>query len=61
MSLELNLFFGRIMKEHMIFMETGFLVKNSNFILEADQLCLAITKCNFRKSKVQDQHQYLIH
>ncbi len=38
MSLELNLFFGRIMKEHMIFMETGFLVKNSNFILEADQL-----------------------
>ena len=38
MSLELNLFFGRIMKEHMIFMEAGFLVKNSNFILEADQL-----------------------
>lgn len=38
MSLELNLFFGRIMKEHMIFMETGFLVKNSNLILEADQL-----------------------
>lgn len=38
MSLELNLFFGRIMKEHMIFMEMGFLVKNSNFILESDQL-----------------------
>ena len=37
-SLELNLFFGRIMKEHMIFMEIGFLVKNSNHILEADQL-----------------------
>ena len=38
LSLELNLFFGRIMKEHMIFMEIGFLVKNSNLILEADQL-----------------------
>ena len=38
MSLELNLFFGRIMKEHIIFMEMGFLVKNSNLILEADQL-----------------------
>lgn len=38
MSLELNLFFGRIMKEHMFFMEAGFLVKNSSFILEADQL-----------------------
>ena len=38
MSLELNLFFGRIMKEHMIFMEMGFLVKNSNLILESDQL-----------------------
>ena len=37
-SLELNLFFGRIMKEHMIFMEIGFLVKKSNHILEADQL-----------------------
>lgn len=37
-SLELNLFFGRIMKEHMIFMEVGFLVKNSSFILEGDQL-----------------------
>ncbi len=38
MSLELNLFFARIMKEHMIFMEAGLLIKNSNLILEADQL-----------------------
>jgi hypothetical protein len=38
MSLELNLFFGRIMKEHMIIMEMAFLVRNSNLILEADQL-----------------------
>lgn len=37
-SLELNLFFGRIMKEHMIFMEAGLLIKNSSFILEGDQL-----------------------
>lgn len=37
-SLETNLFFGRIMKEHMIFMEAGFLVRNSNLILESDQL-----------------------
>lgn len=38
MSLELNLFFGRIMKEHMIFIETGLLVINSSLILEGDQL-----------------------
>lgn len=38
MSLELNLFFGRIMKEHMIFVESGLLVKNSSLILEGDQL-----------------------
>ncbi|HHV38871.1 MAG TPA: DUF2935 domain-containing protein [Tepidimicrobium sp.] len=37
-SLELNLFFARIMKEHMIFMEAGLLAKNSDLILEADQL-----------------------
>lgn len=37
-SLELNLFFGRIMKEHMIFMEASLSVRNSNLILEADQL-----------------------
>ncbi|MBZ2175510.1 DUF2935 domain-containing protein [Schnuerera sp. xch1] len=38
MSLELNLFFGRIMKEHMILMEIAFLLKDSNYILEADNL-----------------------
>ena len=37
-SLETNLFFGRIMKEHLIFMEAGFLPINNNLILEADQL-----------------------
>lgn len=38
LSLELNLFFGRIMKEHMILMEAGLSVKNSNYILEADNI-----------------------
>lgn len=38
MSLELNLFFGRIMKEHMIVMQTRFLIKDSNYILEAENL-----------------------
>lgn len=38
MSLELNLFFSRIMKEHMILMEAGLSVKNSNYILEADSI-----------------------
>lgn len=37
-SLELNLFFGRIMKEHMIFMEIGLLIIDSSLILEGDQL-----------------------
>ena len=38
MSLELNLFFARIMKEHMVFTEISLLIKNSSLILEADQL-----------------------
>jgi len=37
-SLETNLFFGRIMKEHLLFMEAGFLPINNNLILEANQL-----------------------
>ncbi|AGK96131.1 DUF2935 domain-containing protein [Clostridium pasteurianum] len=35
-SLELHLFFGRIMKEHSFFLEAGFTQKNSRFIDEAD-------------------------
>lgn len=35
-SLELHLFFGRIMKEHSFFLEAGFTQKNSSFIDEAD-------------------------
>jgi len=37
-SLELNLFFGRIMKEHMIFMEAGLLIIDSTSVLGGDQL-----------------------
>lgn len=36
LSLELNLFFGRIAKEHSIFLEGGFTSKNSNLAKEAD-------------------------
>lgn len=37
-SLELNLFFGRIMKEHLIFMAIALPIINSDYILEADTL-----------------------
>lgn len=35
-SLELNLFFLRIMKEHSIFLEAAFVIKDMNFINQAD-------------------------
>lgn len=35
-SLELHLFFGRIMKEHSIFLEAGFTSKNSKLSKEAE-------------------------
>lgn len=35
-SLELHLFFGRIMKEHSLFLEAGFTPKNAKFSKEAD-------------------------
>lgn len=39
-SLELHLFFARIMKEHSFFLEVGFTQKDSNYIHQAD--CLRI-------------------
>ncbi|MDZ5255187.1 DUF2935 domain-containing protein [Clostridium sp. LIBA-8841] len=36
-SLELHLFFGRIMKEHSLFLEAGFTPKNSKLAKEADR------------------------
>lgn len=38
LSLEHNLFFARIMKEHMIFIESGLLIIYSSFILEGENL-----------------------
>ncbi len=35
-SLELHLFFGRIMKEHSFFLELGFMPRDSNYTQEAD-------------------------
>lgn len=35
-SLEMHLFFGRIMKEHSLFLEAGFTPKNKNFAQTAD-------------------------
>lgn len=37
-SLEYNLFFARIMKEHMIFIESGLLIIDSSLILEGEKL-----------------------
>jgi hypothetical protein len=37
-SLEYNLFFGRIMKEHLIFIESAFSIKDSSLILESDNM-----------------------
>jgi len=38
LSLESNLFFLRIMKEHSFFLEAGFLPKDLNLARQADQL-----------------------
>ena len=35
-SLELHLFFGRIMKEHAIFLQAGFMPKNTDYSKEAE-------------------------
>ncbi len=40
-SLELNLFFARIMKEHAIFLEAGFTSKNLDYIKTADNFKIA--------------------
>lgn len=36
LSLELHLFFARIMKEHALFLEAGFTPKNANLAREAE-------------------------
>ena len=44
LSLELHLFFGRIMKEHSLFLEAGFTPKNTKLSKEADNY-----KINFER------------
>lgn len=44
LSLELHLFFARIMKEHALFLEAGFTPKNANLAREADRY-----KTNFER------------
>ncbi|MEY8000839.1 DUF2935 domain-containing protein [Clostridium sp. Mt-5] len=43
-SLELHLFFARIMKEHSFFLEAGFTQRDSNLILEADTFRMEFDK-----------------
>jgi hypothetical protein len=45
LSLELNLFFGRIAKEHSIFIETSFTGKDQNLAREADNLKVQFEDC----------------
>ncbi|MGE5614935.1 MAG: DUF2935 domain-containing protein [Bacillota bacterium] len=40
-SLDLHLFFGRIMKEHSFFLEAGFTPKDANFVQQADAFRMA--------------------
>ncbi len=43
-SLELHLFFGRIMKEHSLFLEAGFTPKNTKFSKEAEHYKVSFEK-----------------
>lgn len=43
-SLELHLFFGRIMKEHSLFLEAGFTSKNTKLSKEADNYKISFEK-----------------
>lgn len=43
-SLELHLFFGRIAKEHAIFLESGFISKDSSFAQQADMFKTQFTQ-----------------
>lgn len=43
-SLEIHLFFGRIMKEHSFFLELGFTPRDANFTKQADQFRMEFDK-----------------
>ena len=40
-SIDLHLFFGRIMKEHSLFLEAGFTPRDTNFVQQADAFRMA--------------------
>ena len=44
LSLELHLFFGRIMKEHSLFLEAGFTPKNTKLSKEAEHYKVSFEK-----------------
>ena len=54
LSLELHLFFARIMKEHLIFMKAGFTPKNSKLSREADDYKLHFEKLLLDTVKLSD-------
>ena len=54
LSLELHLFFGRIMKEHSLFLEAGFTPKNTKLSKEADSYKVSFEKLLLDTLKVSD-------
>ena len=54
LSLELHLFFGRIMKEHSIFLEASFTPKNSKLSKEADSYKVTIEKLLLDTIRISD-------
>lgn len=53
-SLEIHLFFARIMKEHSLFLEAGFTPKNSKLSKEADNYKIQFEKILFEVVKLSD-------
>ena len=54
LSLELHLFFARIMKEHSIFLEAGFTPKNSKLSKEADEYKIQFEKLLLDTIKISE-------
>ena len=54
LSLELHLFFGRIMKEHSLFLEAGFTPKNTKLSKEAEHYKIAFEKLLLDTAKLSN-------
>lgn len=54
LSLELHLFFARIMKEHSLFLEAGFTPKNTKLIKEANDYKVQFEKILLETVKLSD-------